>query len=102
MPDGAADSEPVVERREDEERFVVERDGLVAELTYRVDGERLELLHDGVPAALEGHGVGSALVRAAVEWARSGSLTVVPRCPFARRWLRAHPELASGVQIDWH
>lgn len=92
----------VVERRDAEHRLVVERDGLLAELTYRLDGDRLDLLHDGVPAELGGRGVGSALVAAAVDWARSSGLTIVPRCPFARHWLREHPELTEGVTVDWH
>jgi predicted GNAT family acetyltransferase len=91
-----------VEQRDDEHRFVVARGGLVAELTYHRDGERLVLDHDGVPEALSGQGVGSALVRAAVDVARASGLTLVPRCPFARRWLREHPELTDGVAIDWH
>ncbi len=90
-----------VERHDDEHRFVVTRDGLVAELTYRRVGDRLVLVHDGVPEPLAGQGVGGALVGAAVDWARVASLTVVPRCPFARHWLAAHPELADGVAIDW-
>lgn len=90
-----------VERRPDEQRFVVELDGLVAELTYRLDGDRLELLHDGVPSELAGRGVGSALVREAVQWATSRDLTVVPACPFARHWLQSHREVAANVRIDW-
>ena len=90
-----------VELREDEQRFVVERDGLVAELVYVVDGDRMTLLHDGVPSELERHGIGGALVQRAIEWAAAEGLTVVPRCPFARRWLRQHPEVAATVRIDW-
>jgi hypothetical protein len=26
---------------------------------------------------------------------------LVPWCPFARRWLKEHPEAAEGVSIDW-
>ena len=28
-------------------------------------------------------------------------LTVVPLCPFARKWLERHPQAASGVSVDW-
>lgn len=90
-----------VEQREDEHRFVVERDGLVAELVYALDGDRMTLLHDGVPSELERRGIGSELVRAAIRWAASEGLTVDPRCPFARGWLQAHPEAAATVSVDW-
>ena len=28
-------------------------------------------------------------------------LTILPLCPFARRWLKDHPETAGTVRIDW-
>jgi predicted GNAT family acetyltransferase len=74
--------------------------GSVAELVYRRRGERMVLLHTGVPDALEGHGVGGRLVRAAVGYAAGEGLTVVPACPFARAWLGRHPDVAALVPID--
>jgi hypothetical protein len=58
------------------------------------------LLHTGVPHALEKHGIGGELVRAAVGYAASRGLTVVPACPFARAWLEQHPDVAAQVPID--
>lgn len=84
-----------------ESRFVVERDGTTAELVYEVDGRNLVLVHTGVPDSLGGQGVGGELVQAAVERARSEGLTIVPSCPFARRWLERHPDAAADVTIDW-
>lgn len=82
-------------------RFEVSVDGHLAELTYERRDGRLVLVHTGVPAEVDGKGVGSALVRAAVEAAAAEDLTVVPRCPFARRYLETHPDLAAMVRIDW-
>jgi len=89
--------------RDDPERsrLVIERDGAVAYLVYRTEPGRLILVHTEVPEALGGHGVGGELVAAAIARARAGGLTVVPWCPFARRLLREHPDLAGGVPIDW-
>ena len=72
----------------------------VAEIVYRRRGQRMVLLHTGVPGALEGEGVGGQLVRAAVGYAASEGLTVVPACPFARAWLERHPDVAALVPID--
>jgi hypothetical protein len=36
-----------------------------------------------------------------VSRARDEHLTLVPWCPFARRWLAKHPDAAVGVPIDW-
>ena len=72
-----------------------------AELVFRRTGNRLLVVHTGVPDALGGRGIGGQLVRAAVDHARAEGLTVVPNCPFARDWLRRHPEVAEAVTIDW-
>jgi uncharacterized protein len=82
-------------------RFTYTADGHLAELRYRRRGDRLVLVHTGVPAQLEGRGVGSALVQAAVDRAERENLTLVPACPFARGWLERHPEAAARVSIDW-
>jgi uncharacterized protein len=82
-------------------RFEVSIDGVLAELIYRRRGDRLILVHTGVPDALGGRGVGGLLVRAAVAKATAEGLTVVPLCPFARSWLERHPDVAAGISIDW-
>ena len=84
-----------------ESRFVVRRDGYEAELVYTVHDGRFLLLHTEVPNELGGHGIGGRLVTAAVARAGAENLTVVPWCPFARRWLRDHPDVAATVTIDW-
>ena len=80
-------------------RFVVEEDGQVAELVYQLDGDRLVLLHTGVPIELEGRGIGSMLVAAAFGEAERRGLTIVPLCPFVRDWLKRHPDAAATVPI---
>jgi uncharacterized protein len=82
-------------------RFVYGNDGAVGELTYDVDDDRMFLLHTEVADALQGQGVGGQLVAAAVSRAIDDGLTVVPWCPYARRWLRRHPDVADTVAVDW-
>jgi len=94
------EAEQVVDNR-DESRFEVTLDGAVGELRYRRRADRLVLVHTEVPEALGGHGAGGRLVRAAVDRAAREGLTLVPLCPFARSWLERHPEVASGVSVDW-
>jgi predicted GNAT family acetyltransferase len=85
----------------DGRRFVIEEGGATARLDYRIAPGRLTLVHTDVPDELEGRGIGSQLVRAAVDRAAAEDLTIVPLCPFARRWLRDHPDIAATVSIDW-
>jgi predicted GNAT family acetyltransferase len=82
-------------------RFELTIDGQTAELVYRLRPPVLELVHTGVPDALEGGGVGGRLVRAAVEVAERDGLTIVPTCPFARAWLRRHPDESARVNIAY-
>jgi predicted GNAT family acetyltransferase len=79
---------------------VVEGDE-VAELVYQIEGDRLILIHTGVPDAFRGRGIGGELVRAALDKAQRQGLVVVPWCPFARKWLKEHEEKAAGVVIDF-
>lgn len=86
---------------ESESRFELIRDGHTAELTYAIDGDRITLMHTGVPEELEGHGIGGELVRAAVDRAAREGLTIAPWCQYARRWLRKHAAEVGDVPIDW-
>ena len=95
-----ADDAPVVDDTA-ENRFVIREGDLEAELFYARQGDRLILVHTGVPEAWGGHGVGARLVRAALALARADGLTVVPWCPYARHWLVEHPDEAAAVTVDW-
>jgi uncharacterized protein len=95
-----ADDAPVVVDTA-ETRFVISEGGADAELIYARQGDRLILVHTGVPEAWGGHGIGGRLVRAALAQAKADGLTVVPWCPYARRWLQEHPDEAAAVTIDW-
>ncbi len=66
-----------------------------AELVYRVEGDRLTLVHTEVPDSLNGHGLGGKLVAAAVQKAFDNGYVIVPVCPFAASWLRRHPDEAE-------
>ena len=73
-------------------RFETEVQGQRALLTYRLLGNTLFLDHTEVSAAIERRGIGSGLAHAALEYARSKGLRVVPVCPFVAGYLRKHPE----------
>jgi predicted GNAT family acetyltransferase len=95
-----ADDAPVVDDAAGS-RFVIREGNAVAELIYARQGDRLILVHTGVPEAWGGRGIGGRLVRAALNGAKAEGLTVVPWCPYARHWLHEHPDDAATVSIDW-
>jgi len=76
-------------------RFELDADGHIAFSNYkRADGV-LTILHTEVPKALEGHGIGSALIRGVLDTARAQGIKVVTVCPFAKAYVDRHPEYAD-------
>jgi predicted GNAT family acetyltransferase len=94
-------TDPDVVDNEAASRFELAVDEHLAELVYDLRGERLVLIHTGVPEALGGRGLGGRLVQAAVDRAEAAGLVIVPNCPFARGWLEKHPDQAARVAVDW-
>jgi len=90
--------EHAVRHHSEESRFEVELDGQTAELTYRRVGDRIIFTHTGVPTELEGKGVGSALARAGLEYAKAEGLNVRPLCPFVAAYIARHPEYREVVR----
>jgi predicted GNAT family acetyltransferase len=79
-------------------RFQITVDDIVAVLDYSLSGQTITFVHTGVPAELEGRGIGSRLARAGLEYAVRESLHVVPRCPFIRAYIARHPEFRGLVR----
>ncbi|MBM9468605.1 GNAT family N-acetyltransferase [Nakamurella leprariae] len=88
-----------------ERRFEVHVDGRVAGfVTYEWQGAGdagvLVLPHTEIDPAFEGRGLGSILARGALQAARDAGASVVPLCPFIRRYLERHPEEQDLVPAD--
>lgn len=81
-----------VKHNEEECRFEIVRDQFTACLTYVMRGGRMDITHVWVPQPMEGQGVGAALVKVALGYARKSGLGVIPTCPFARVYILRHPE----------
>jgi predicted GNAT family acetyltransferase len=86
-----------VRNHAEEQRFEVEQDGELAFLEYTLRPESITLYHTQVPPALEGHGIGSTLAKAGLDFARANQLRVVPTCPFVSAYLKRHPEYQDLV-----
>ena len=57
------------------------------------DDETITFVHTVVEDKFEGEGVGSTLVREALDDVRrDGELEVVVKCPFIREWIGRHPD----------
>ncbi len=78
-------------------RFEVAVDGEVAFISYKIEGDRLILVHTEVPKALSGRGVGTTLVRSALNEARQRGQRIVPECEFVSAFIQRNPEFKDLV-----
>ena len=77
---------------------------LIPRIEYiKTKNGEIYLTHTEVPSALEGKGVGSSLVRLALEDIERQQLRLVPLCPFVAGYVQKHPEwkrlVREGVNI---
>ncbi|MBO3089221.1 GNAT family N-acetyltransferase [Cellulomonas dongxiuzhuiae] len=89
---------PVVEHDEPRRRYVL-RIGPdeVGELGYSVAADRVVLEHTRVDEGRQEKGLGSQLVRYALDDVRGAGRRVVPQCPFVRAYVERNPQYADLV-----
>lgn len=78
---------------ESKHRFEIKAEGHTAILTYELYEGSIDFNHTLVPPALEGKGVGSSLVRSALDYVISHNIPkVIPSCSFVSAFFARHPE----------
>jgi predicted GNAT family acetyltransferase len=88
------------EQGETKGRYVIRKDGAVAELTYSITTPTLIIAdHTGVPEAFRGTGAGLALVEAMIADARREGFKIMPLCPFVNAQRKKHPEWADVFSV---
>ena len=78
----------------DRHRFEIDLgDGSVAIAEYTLPAGKIMFTHTEVPDAHEGHGIGTTLIRFALDAARERGLKVIPICPFVAAYMQEHAEV---------
>ncbi len=86
----------------DKHRFEIDLgDGSFAIAEYTLPAGKIMFTHTEVPAAHEGRGLGSLLIRTALAAARERRLQVIPICPFFAAYFRQHPEEQDLLDPAW-
>ena len=88
--------EPTVRDAPEEQRYEI-RDGdrVLGLAAYERRGDTVVFTHTEVDPDVGEDGLGSSLVRAALDDVRSKGGSVVPQCPFVRGWIDRHPDYAD-------
>ena len=94
--------EPTVIDVPESDRFEI-RDGdrVLGLAAYQRRGDTVVFTHTEVDPDAGQSGLGSTLVRGALDDVRSRGGSVVPRCSFVRGWIERHPDYGDLV-VDGH
>jgi predicted GNAT family acetyltransferase len=76
-------------------RFELEVEGHLAATYYKMADGVITFIHTEVPEELGGKGVGSKLVKGALDQVRSKGLKVIAQCPFVKAYIDKHGEYAD-------
>jgi predicted GNAT family acetyltransferase len=84
-----------VVNNEAHQRFELTVEGHLAATYYKLSDGVITFVHTDVPPELGGKGVGSALVKGALDQVRAGGLKVIAQCPFVKAYIDKHAEYAD-------
>jgi predicted GNAT family acetyltransferase len=89
---------PVVTDRPERGRFEITiGDALAGFADYHRVGGALDFTHTEIDDAYEGQGLGSVLIRTALNTVRERGSEVLPHCPFVKRFIQRHDEYVDLV-----
>jgi len=78
-----------------QQRYELAVDGHVAASDYEIADGVITFVHTEVPPELGGKGIGSKLIKGALDQVRAGGLKVIAQCPFVKAYIEKHPEHAD-------
>ena len=76
-------------------RYELAVDGHIAATYYEIANGVITFEHTEVPPELGGKGVGSKLVKGALDQVRTEGLKVIAQCPFVKAWIDKHPDYTT-------
>jgi predicted GNAT family acetyltransferase len=78
-------------------RFETEIGPRTAFLNYILGEKVITFTHTEVPSSLNGRGIGTALAKTALDYAREEGLRVIPQCPFVADFISTNPHYQSLI-----
>jgi len=84
-----------VQNNPPQKRYELEVEGHLAATYYELSNGVITFVHTEVPKELGGKGIGSKLIKGALDQVRAAGLKVVPQCPFVKAYIDKHAEYAD-------
>jgi predicted GNAT family acetyltransferase len=79
-------------------RYELALDGHLAATYYEIADGVITFIHTEVPGELGGRGVGSKLIKGALDQVRAAGLKVIAQCPFVKAFIEKHPDYADLLE----
>ena len=76
-------------------RYELAVDGHIAATHYEIADGVITFVHTEVPPELGGKGIGSKLIKGALDQVRAEGLKVIAECPFVKAYIEKHPDYAD-------
>lgn len=87
----------IINHNEQAQRFETTIEGQTGYISYQDKGDTLVYDHTIVPQALGGRGIGSVLVKHALDYAHEHNKKVIPQCSFVDAYIHKHSEYQDLV-----
>jgi predicted GNAT family acetyltransferase len=76
-------------------RYELAVEGHLAMTHYEIADRVITFVHTEVPPELGGKGIGSKLIKGALDQVRAEGLKVIAQCPFVKGWIDKHADYAD-------
>ena len=75
-----------------QQRYELAVEGHIAATYYKVEGKIITFIHTEVPPELGGKGIGSKLIRGALDQVRADGFRVIAQCPFVEAFIEKNAD----------
>ena len=75
-----------------QQRYELAVEGHIAATYYQVEGKIITFIHTEVPPELGGKGIGSKLIRGALDQVRADGFKVIAQCPFVKAFIEKNAD----------
>ena len=75
-----------------QQRYELAVEGHIAATYYKVEGKIITFVHTEVPPELSGKGIGSKLIRGALDQVRADGFKVIAQCPFVKAFIEKNAD----------